>query len=43
MLYEALKPFLFALDAERAHEEVAGLMALLAPVPGEPQGGAEQP
>jgi dihydroorotate dehydrogenase len=34
MLYEALKPLLFALDAERAHEEVSGLMALLAPVPG---------
>ena len=34
MLYEALKPFLFKLDAERAHEEVAGLMALLAPLPG---------
>ena len=34
MLYEALKPFLFSLDAERAHEEVSGLMALLAPLPG---------
>jgi dihydroorotate dehydrogenase len=34
MLYKALKPLLFALDAERAHEEVSGLMALLAPVPG---------
>ena len=34
MLYEALKPFLFSLDAERAHEEAAGLMALLAPLPG---------
>jgi dihydroorotate dehydrogenase len=34
MLYEALKPLLFALDAERAHDGVAGLMALLAPVPG---------
>ena len=34
MLYEALKPFLFSLDAERAHEEVAGLMTLLAPLPG---------
>jgi dihydroorotate dehydrogenase len=34
MLYEALKPFLFTRDAERAHEEVAGLMALLAPLPG---------
>jgi dihydroorotate dehydrogenase len=34
MLYEALKPLLFSLDAERAHEEAAGLMALLAPLPG---------
>jgi dihydroorotate dehydrogenase len=34
MLYEALKPYLFSLDAERAHEETAGLMALLAPLPG---------
>ena len=34
MLYEALKPFLFTRDAERAHEEVAGLMVLLAPLPG---------
>ncbi|MFI5348958.1 MAG: quinone-dependent dihydroorotate dehydrogenase [Elusimicrobiota bacterium] len=34
MLYEALKPVLFALDAERAHEEVTGLMAFLAPLPG---------
>jgi dihydroorotate dehydrogenase len=34
MLYEVLKPYLFALDAERAHEEVSGLMALLAPIPG---------
>lgn len=34
MLYEALKPLLFALDAERAHEEVSGLMSLLAPLPG---------
>ncbi|MBI3288840.1 MAG: quinone-dependent dihydroorotate dehydrogenase, partial [Elusimicrobia bacterium] len=34
MLYDALKPWLFALDAERAHEEVSGLMALLALVPG---------
>lgn len=34
MLYEALKPFLFTRDAERAHEEVAGLMSLLAPLPG---------
>jgi dihydroorotate dehydrogenase len=34
MLYEALKPLLFSLDAERAHEEVSGLMAFLAPLPG---------
>ncbi|MEK7388870.1 MAG: quinone-dependent dihydroorotate dehydrogenase [Elusimicrobiota bacterium] len=34
MLYDVLKPFLFALDAERAHEEVSGLMALAAPIPG---------
>lgn len=34
MLYEALKPFLFKLDAERVHEEVSGLMALAAPIPG---------
>lgn len=35
MLYEALaKPLLFRLDAERAHEEVAGLMSLLSAVPG---------
>ncbi|HXT00511.1 MAG TPA: quinone-dependent dihydroorotate dehydrogenase [Elusimicrobiota bacterium] len=34
MLYEALKPVLFSLDAERAHEEVSGLMSLLAPLPG---------
>lgn len=34
MLYDALKPFLFSLDAERVHEEAAGLMALAAPVPG---------
>ena len=34
MLYEALKPLLFSLDAERAHEEVSGLMSLLAPLPG---------
>jgi dihydroorotate dehydrogenase len=34
MLYEALKPALFSLDAERAHEEVSGLMSLLAPLPG---------
>ena len=34
MLYEALKPWLFTLDAERVHEEVSGLMALAAPIPG---------
>ena len=34
MLYEALKPVLFSLDAERAHEEVSSLMSLLAPLPG---------
>lgn len=34
MLYEAFKPLLFSLDAERAHDEVSGLMALLAPLPG---------
>ncbi|MBI4061668.1 MAG: quinone-dependent dihydroorotate dehydrogenase [Elusimicrobia bacterium] len=34
MLYEALKPWLFALDAERAHEEILGLLALGAVVPG---------
>jgi dihydroorotate dehydrogenase len=35
MLYESLaKPLLFALDAETAHEEVSGLMSLLAPIPG---------
>ncbi|OGR90207.1 MAG: dihydroorotate dehydrogenase (quinone) [Elusimicrobia bacterium RBG_16_66_12] len=35
MLYESLaKPLLFRLDPERAHEEVSGLMALLAPIPG---------
>lgn len=34
MLYDALKPFLFTLDAERVHEEAAGLMALAAPLPG---------
>jgi dihydroorotate dehydrogenase len=35
MLYsEYAKPWLFRLDAERAHEEVSGLMALLASVPG---------
>jgi dihydroorotate dehydrogenase len=35
MLYESLvKPLLFRLDAESAHEEVTGLMALAAGVPG---------
>ncbi|MBI5245630.1 MAG: quinone-dependent dihydroorotate dehydrogenase [Elusimicrobia bacterium] len=34
MLYDAVKPFLFKLDAERVHEEMSGLMALAAPVPG---------
>lgn len=35
MLYESLvQPLLFKLDPERAHEEVSGLMALLAPLPG---------
>ncbi|MCM2305379.1 MAG: quinone-dependent dihydroorotate dehydrogenase [Elusimicrobia bacterium] len=34
MLYEALKPWLFSLDAERVHEEVSGLMGLAAHVPG---------
>lgn len=35
MLYESLlRPLLFSLDPERAHEEVAGLMALFAPIPG---------
>ena len=34
MLYDAVKPWLFTLDAERVHEEVSGLMALLAPLPG---------
>jgi dihydroorotate dehydrogenase len=34
MLYEAVKPWLFALDAERVHEEVSGLMSLAANIPG---------
>jgi dihydroorotate dehydrogenase len=34
MLYEALKPLLFSLDAETAHEEVSGMMSLLAALPG---------
>ncbi|MBI3564941.1 MAG: quinone-dependent dihydroorotate dehydrogenase [Elusimicrobia bacterium] len=34
MLYELLKPLLFRLGAETAHDEVSGLMSLLAPIPG---------
>lgn len=34
MLYEALKPLLFKMDAERVHEEMSGLLALAAPIPG---------
>lgn len=34
MLYDLLKPALFALDAEDAHDEVSGLMATLAALPG---------
>ncbi|MEQ1917949.1 MAG: quinone-dependent dihydroorotate dehydrogenase [Elusimicrobiota bacterium] len=34
MLYDAIKPWLFSLDAERVHEEASGLMALAAPIPG---------
>ncbi len=34
MLYELAKPLLFSLGAETAHEEVSGLMSLLAPLPG---------
>ncbi len=34
MLYDALKPWLFTLDAERVHEEISGLMALATPLPG---------
>jgi len=37
MLYEALKPWLFTRDAERVHEEMSGLMALAAPIPGSRQ------
>lgn len=37
MLYEALKPLLFSLDAERVHEEMSGLLNLLAPIPGAEQ------
>lgn len=34
MLYDLAKPLLFSLDAETAHDEVSGLMSLLAPLPG---------
>jgi len=34
MLYDSLKPYLFSVDAERVHEEVSGLLALAAPIPG---------
>jgi dihydroorotate dehydrogenase len=34
MLYDALKPHLFSVDAERVHEEISGLLALAAPIPG---------
>lgn len=34
MLYEALKPWLFTLDAERVHEEMSGIMALASHIPG---------
>ncbi|NNN07268.1 MAG: quinone-dependent dihydroorotate dehydrogenase [Elusimicrobia bacterium] len=35
MLYESVvQPWLFRLDAERAHEEVSGALALLASIPG---------
>lgn len=34
MIYEALKPFLFNLDAERVHEETSGLLRWAVPVPG---------
>ncbi len=34
MLYDAIKPWLFTLDAERVHEEASGLMRLAANVPG---------
>lgn len=34
MIYEALKPLLFALDAERVHEEASGLLRWAAPLPG---------
>ncbi len=34
VIYEALKPFLFGLDAERVHEETSGLLRWAVPVPG---------
>lgn len=34
MIYEALKPLLFACDAERVHEEASGLLRWAAPLPG---------
>jgi dihydroorotate dehydrogenase len=34
VIYEALKPFLFNLDAERVHEETSGLLRWAVPVPG---------
>lgn len=34
VIYEALKPLLFGLDAERVHEETSGLLRWAAPVPG---------
>ncbi len=34
MLYDLVKPVLFSLDAETAHDEVSGLMSLLAALPG---------
>jgi dihydroorotate dehydrogenase len=34
VIYEALKPLLFGLDAERVHEETSGLLRWSAPLPG---------
>ena len=34
MLYEAIKPLLFSLDAEEAHDEVSGALAVLGAAPG---------
>jgi dihydroorotate dehydrogenase len=34
VIYEALKPFLFNLDAERVHEETSGLLRWAVPLPG---------